>query len=184
MVVYVVVIERLLDHFHAKPHQFGNHLSVDARVPALVGIDNQTRIVHAKPHCDSHELYKAILDDRAQGVFNGKIYVAKDAQKTDAKQSNHALLLTRKAQMKSKPELEIYADDVKCSHGTTVGELDSDMIFYLRSRGIEKDAATSLLTYAFASEFVELVEVEALRADLQEFLFSRLPGGEIVRQAV
>ena len=99
-------------------------------------IDNHTFIDHAVPHCASHELYKGILDGQARGVFNGKIYVRQDAQKTDAKQTNKTLLLSEDATINTKPQLEIYADDVKCTHGATVGQLDDEAIFYLRSRGI------------------------------------------------
>lgn len=145
-------------------------------------IDNQTRIVHAKPHCDSHELYKAILDDRAEGVFNGKIYVEQDAQKTDAKQSNHALLLTREAQINSKPELEIYADDVKCTHGATIGRLDREALFYLRSRGISRNDAENLLTLAFASDVVERISVEPIREQVEKLLYAKLPQAKEIRE--
>ena len=145
-------------------------------------IDNQTRIVHAKPHCDSHELYKAILDDRAVGVFNGKIYVEQNAQKTDAKQSNHALLLTREAQINSKPELEIYADDVKCTHGATVGRLDREALFYLRSRGISRNDAENLLTLAFASDVVERISVEPIREEVEKLLYAKLPQAKEIRE--
>ena len=138
-------------------------------------VDNQTRIVHAKPHCSSWEVYKNILSDRATGVFNGKIYVAQDAQKTDAKQTNQTLLLSDKALMNSKPELEIYADDVKCTHGATVGQLDKEALFYLKSRGIDRDTAQNLLTYAFASDVVDDIKVKPLRAVIQKMLFSKLP---------
>ena len=103
-------------------------------------IDNLTVIDHAKPHCASHELYKGILDDQAHGVFNGKIFVRQDAQKTDAKQTNKMLLLSDDATINTKPQLEIFADDVKCTHGATVGQLDDEQLFYLRSRGIGLDA--------------------------------------------
>ena len=147
-------------------------------------VGNHMYVEHKKPNTYSHELFKGILDGNAKTVFNGRIYVHREAQKTDAKQSNHNLVLSDRAVAHSNPQLEIFADDVRCTHGSTTGHLEEDAVFYLRSRGIEKDAATSLLTYAFASEFVELVEVEALRKDLQDFLFSRLAGGDIVRQAV
>lgn len=126
-------------------------------------VDNQTRIVHAKPHCESYERYRAILDDESEGVFNGKIYVAKDAQKTDAEQANDALLLSRKATMNSKPELEIYADDVKCTHGATVGDLDETSRFYMRARGIGRQDADVMLTMAFAGEVLEHFACEPIR---------------------
>ena len=147
-------------------------------------VDNHMRVEHAKPHCASHELYKGVLDGKSRSIFNGLIHVHKGAQKTDAKQSNRNLLLSRDAVANSNPQLEIYADDVKCTHGSTVGQLDDDAIFYLRSRGIGKEAARSLLTYAFASDIVERIKVEPVRRDLEEFLFARLPKGEVVRQAV
>ncbi len=147
-------------------------------------VDNHMKVDHAAPHCESHELYKGVLDGRARTVFNGLIHVHPGAQKTDAKQSNRNLLLSEDAIANSNPQLEIYADDVKCTHGSTVGQLDEDAVFYLRSRGIGLEAARSLLTYAFASELVERIPVEPVRRDLEEFLFSRLPGGEVVRQAV
>lgn len=147
-------------------------------------VDNHMKVEHAAPHCESHELYKGVLDGNSRAVFNGLIYVHPGAQKTDAKQSNRNLLLSGDAIANSNPQLEIYADDVKCTHGSTVGQLDEDAIFYLRSRGIGIEAARSLLTYAFASELVERIPVEPVRRALEEFLFSRLPGGEVVRQAV
>jgi Fe-S cluster assembly protein SufD len=147
-------------------------------------IDNHMRVEHAKPHCASHELYKGVLDGAARSVFNGLIHVHPGAQKTDAKQSNRNLLLSANAIANSNPQLEIFADDVKCTHGSTVGQLDEDAIFYLRSRGIGQEAARSLLTYAFASDIVERIKVEPVRRDLEEFLFARLPQGEVVRQAV
>ena len=147
-------------------------------------VDNHMRVEHAKPHCASHELYKGVLDGKSRAVFNGLIYVHKGAQKTDAKQSNRNLLLSRDAIANSNPQLEIFADDVKCTHGSTVGQLDEDAVFYLRSRGIGAEAARSLLTYAFASDIVERIKVEPVRRDLEEFLFARLPMGEVVRQAV
>jgi Fe-S cluster assembly protein SufD len=147
-------------------------------------IANHMRVEHAKPHCASHELYKGVLDGSSRAVFNGLIHVHPGAQKTDAKQSNRNLLLSAHAVANSNPQLEIFADDVKCTHGSTVGQLDEDAIFYLRSRGIGQEAARSLLTYAFASDVVERIKVDPVRKDLEELLFSRLPQGEVVRQAV
>ncbi|MEM7048656.1 MAG: Fe-S cluster assembly protein SufD [Acidobacteriota bacterium] len=147
-------------------------------------VDNHMRMDHAKPNCNSYELYKGILDGRSRAVFNGLIYVHQDAQKTDAKQSNRNLLLSEGAIANSQPQLEIFADDVRCTHGSTVGQLDEEAVFYLRSRGIGEEAANSLLTYAFASDIVSRIKVEPVRRDLEEFLFTRLPRGEVVRQAV
>ncbi|MEM7480420.1 MAG: Fe-S cluster assembly protein SufD [Acidobacteriota bacterium] len=147
-------------------------------------VDNHMRMDHAKPHCNSYELYKGILDGRSRAVFNGRIYVHPNAQKTDAKQSNRNLLLSEGAIANSQPQLEIFADDVRCTHGSTVGQLDEEAVFYLRSRGIGAEAASSLLTYAFASDIVQRIKVPDVRRDLEEFLFTRLPRGEVVRQAV
>ncbi len=147
-------------------------------------VDNHMRVDHVAAHCDSHELFKGILEGRSRAVFNGRIYVHPGAQKTDAKQTNRNLLLSPDALCNSNPQLEIFADDVKCTHGSTVGQLDDVAIFYLRSRGIGEEAARSLLTYAFAADIVERIRVGPVRRELEEFLFRRLPKGDIVRQAV
>jgi len=147
-------------------------------------VDNHTRLEHAKPHCDSRELFKGILDDHSTGVFHGRIVVHPGAQKTDSKQTNNNLLLSNDALINTKPQLEIYADDVKCTHGATIGQLDENALFYLRSRGIEESTARSLLVYAFASEIVNRVTVEKLRNELDDYLFAWLPGGELIREAV
>ncbi len=139
-------------------------------------VDNQTRIVHAKPHCNSWEMYKHILRDECSAAFNGKIFVAEDAQKTDAKQTNQTLLLSPDAVMNSKPELEIYADDVRCTHGATIGELEREPLFYLRTRGIDTATAQSLLTYAFACEVLNGIRIAPVRTALQSSLFAQLPG--------
>jgi Fe-S cluster assembly protein SufD len=135
-------------------------------------IDNHTTIDHAKAHCASHELYKGILDGKAKGVFNGKIFVRQDAQKTDAKQTNKTLLLSDEATINTKPQLEIFADDVKCTHGATVGQLASEAIFYLRSRGIGLEQARAVLTYAFANDILQHIAVEPLRRDLEAFFLA------------
>jgi len=142
-------------------------------------IDNHTTIDHAKPNCTSFELYKAILDGHSRGVFNGKIFVRKDAQKTDAKQTNKTLLLSDDAVMDTKPQLEIFADDVKCTHGATIGQLDDQQVFYLRSRGIELDAARDLLTFAFAGDVIERVHVTPLHDRLDAMLHHRLRQGRV-----
>lgn len=149
-------------------------------------IDNHTRIDHAKPHCASHELYKGILDGRSHGVFNGKIYVHPDAQKTDAKQTNKTLLLSPDATIDTKPQLEIFADDVKCTHGATIGQLAEEAIFYLRSRGIGREEARALLTYAFANDVLCRVKVPAVRERLERLLLSaqNLPEEEIKEAAL
>jgi len=137
-------------------------------------IDNFTFLDHAKPHCNSHELYRGILDNNAKGVFSGKIMVRPDAQKTDAKQSNNCILLSDNAKIDSKPQLEIYADDVRCTHGATVGQLDEDALFYLRSRGIGKERARNLLIYAFAEEIIEGIREESVRSVVEQMLERRM----------
>ncbi|HLO99420.1 MAG TPA: Fe-S cluster assembly protein SufD [Fimbriimonas sp.] len=137
-------------------------------------IDNHTRIDHALPNCQSFEIYKSILKDKAEGVFNGKIFVYEDAQKTDAKQTNQAMLLSPTATMNTKPQLEIFADDVKCTHGATIGQLREDALFYLRARGVEKSKAEGLLVFAFAGEVVEKVTNDEAREALVEALFAKL----------
>lgn len=136
-------------------------------------IDNHTVIDHAKPNCNSYELYKGLLDDKSRGVFNGKIFVRPDAQKTDAKQTNQCLLLSDDATIDTKPQLEIFADDVKCTHGATVGQLEEASLFYLRSRGVDREQARSLLIYAFANDIIQRIQVEPIRAQLQDVLLTR-----------
>tara|TARA_B100000315_G_scaffold227450_1_gene235354 strand:- start:5830 stop:7182 length:1353 start_codon:yes stop_codon:yes gene_type:complete len=138
-------------------------------------IDNHTTIDHASPHCDSHELYKGILDGDGRAVFNGKIIVRLDAQKTDAKQSNKALLLSERAQVNTKPQLEILADDVKCTHGATVGQLDNDALFYLRARGLGLEHARRMLIDAFATDVLDRLGYAPLRTQLDRALLERLP---------
>lgn len=144
-------------------------------------VDNHTTIDHAKPRCVSHELYKSVLDGNARGVFNGKIYVRPDAQQTDARQTNKTLLLSDEAIVNTKPQLEIFADDVKCTHGATVGQLDDEQIFYLRSRGIDLQAARDILTFAFASDVAGRVHIAPLREQLDALLRARLREGRIVK---
>ncbi len=137
-------------------------------------IDNHTILDHAKPHGASHEMYKGILDGRATAVFNGRIIVRKDAQKTDSKQTNKNLVLSDNAVINTKPELQIHADDVRCTHGATIGQLDSEALFYLQSRGIPKSEARSLLTYAFAQDILDRIKVQSLRESLERLLFEKL----------
>jgi Fe-S cluster assembly protein SufD len=141
-------------------------------------LDVQTRIEHAQPNCYSRELYKGILDGASHGVFNGKVYVDPIAQKTDGKQTNNVLLLSERAQVDTKPQLEIFADDVKCTHGATVGRIDQTALFYMKSRGINNDLARRLLTYAFAAEVLETIDVERVRQDLEEATLQRFTGIE------
>jgi len=137
-------------------------------------IDNHTIIDHAKPHCGSHEVYKGILGGTSRAIFNGKIIVRQDAQKTDAKQTNRALLLTDGATINTKPQLEIFADDVKCTHGAAIGQLDDDAIFYLRARGLTYAEARDMLIHAFAGQILDRVQVQPLRAALEAELFEQL----------
>jgi Fe-S cluster assembly protein SufD len=137
-------------------------------------VDNHTSIEHAKPNCTSRELYKGILDDASSSVFNGKIVVQKDAQKTNAKQTNKNLLLSKHASINTTPQLEIRADDVKCTHGATIGQLNDEELFYLRSRGIDKDAARTLLTYAFATELLSAFRLKPIQCKIDLVLLSRL----------
>jgi len=137
-------------------------------------VDTHTTIDHAKPHCPSHEVYKGILAGKSRAVFNGKIIVRQDAQKTDAKQTNKALLLTDDAQINTKPQLEIFADDVKCTHGAAIGQLDEEAIFYLRTRGMTYAEARDMLIHAFAGQVLEGVQIEPLRESLEAELFDQL----------
>jgi Fe-S cluster assembly protein SufD len=137
-------------------------------------IDNHTAIDHAKAHCESHELYKGILDEKARGVFNGKIYVRPDAQKTNAIQANNCILLSDTATIDTKPQLEIFADDVKCTHGATIGQLDEDAYFYMRSRGINKTMARNLLIHAFASEVLDKINIDPIRESIADLFIDKL----------
>ena len=140
-------------------------------------VDHHTTIDHRKPHGTSRELYKGILDGRSTGVFNGKVYVRPDAQKSDARQMNQNLLLSANAEIDTKPELQIFADDVKCAHGATIGRLDENALFYLRARRIDRSAARDLLVFAFANEIVARVPIVAVRERLERTLASRLHAG-------
>jgi Fe-S cluster assembly protein SufD len=139
-------------------------------------VDHQTRIEHIAPHCTSHEVYKGILTGRSHGVFNGQVYVYPEAQKTDGKQENNNLLLSDHARIDTKPQLEIFADDVKCTHGATIGRLDDVALFYLKSRGIPAPRARTLLTYAFAASVLETVALVALRERLERDVLLRFGG--------
>lgn len=144
---------------------------------ALTGnqhVDNHTLLDHAKPHCESHELYKGVYGDASQGVFSGTIIVREDAQKTNAIQSNRSLLLTNEASVNTKPQLKIWADDVKCTHGATIGQLDDDALFYIRARGVREADAKKMLIHAFASEVIKEVSVPQLRDYLEGMLEAKL----------
>ncbi|HET7457479.1 MAG TPA: Fe-S cluster assembly protein SufD [Gemmatimonadaceae bacterium] len=136
-------------------------------------VDHQTRIEHAQPNCFSREVYKGILDGSSRGVFNGKVYVHPIAQKTDGKQSNNNLLLSERAHVDTKPQLEIFADDVKCTHGATVGRLDETALFYMKSRGVNRELARRLLTYAFAADVLETIELAEVRDELESLTLAR-----------
>ena len=137
-------------------------------------VDHYTLVNHAQPNCESHQDYKGIYADKSVGVFNGKIYVDQIAQKTNAFQQNNNILLDDKATINTKPQLEIFADDVKCSHGCTIGQLDEDALFYLRSRGIPKKEAKGLLTYAFANNVLESVAIPALKTRINKLIANKL----------
>lgn len=140
-------------------------------------IDNHTEVNHAVPNCTSDEYYKTVLDDKSRSIFRGRIIVAQDAQLTNADQQNNNLLLSRHAEADSKPQLEIYADDVKCSHGCTVGQLDETSLFYLKSRGINLESARGLLTFAFANEVINRIQVESVKAELTQIIAGELLSG-------
>lgn len=158
----------------------GEHCSSDIYGLYLVDknqhVDNQVQVDHAKSNSSSSELFKGIIDDHARAVFNGHIHVHRDAQKTNAYQSNKNILLTDKATVNTKPFLEIYADDVKCSHGATVGQLDPYALFYIRSRGLSNDNARLLLMYAFAAEVINKIQIDALRLRIDDLVKKRLRG--------
>jgi Fe-S cluster assembly protein SufD len=147
-------------------------------------VDNHTTVGHRSPRTTSQQCYKGILNGRARAVFNGKVMVHPDAQKTDAQQENHNLLLSVHAEIDTKPELEIYADDVKCSHGTTVGFLDANSLFYLRSRGLAEEVARGLLTFAFAEDVVTRMKLQPLRNRIERAVIELLPQGEMIEEFV
>jgi Fe-S cluster assembly protein SufD len=150
---------------------YGLYITRDDQV-----VDNHTAIFHDQPNCRSWEVYKGVLDGRSRAVFNGKVFVKPEAQKTDAKQTNRNLLLSDGAKVDTKPQLEIFADDVKCTHGATVGRLDDVALFYARSRGVPHAEAERLLTYAFAAEVIDEVALEPVRRELDRLVLERLEG--------
>ena len=154
---------------HSESHFYGLYF-----LKGNTHVDNHTVVDNVKPHCESNELYKGVIDDSATAVFNGKIFVQKDAQKTNAYQSNKNLLLSDNASVNTKPQLEIFADDVKCSHGCTVGQLDEEGLFYMRSRGISEKAAKSLLIHAFAVDILEHIKPEKVREYVDQLIAERL----------
>lgn len=162
-------INSTLDDENIETHYYGLYLANGNQL-----VDNHTFVDHAKPNCMSNELYKGILDNNARGVFNGKIIVRKDAQKTNAYQQNKTVLLSNGAKVNTKPQLEIFADDVKCTHGATVGHLDDTAYYYIRTRGIPSELAKSMLIRAFANDVVEVIKITPLREQLNHMIFEHL----------
>lgn len=158
-----------LDGEHCESHMNGLYL-----IDGEQHVDNHTKVDHTKPNSFSNELYKGVMDGKSNGVFNGKIFVRPGAQKTNAYQSNANILISDEASMNTKPQLEIWADDVKCSHGATTGQLDNEQLFYLRSRGLSKESAQAMLLYAFAREVVDKVEIAELREYLDQKITQNL----------
>lgn len=151
-------------------------------VGGLQHVDNHTRIDHLQPNGTSHEYYRGVLDGRSRAVFNGKVIVHPGAQKTNASQANHNLLLSRDAEIDTKPQLEIHADDVQCTHGATIGQIDDEQLFYLRSRGVEEAMARGLLIHAFAHDVIERIRVASLRSRIEQILLTRLPQGDRIKE--
>jgi len=160
-----------MDDEHCESHVYGLYLSDKNQ-----HVDNHSFIDHAKPNCQSFELFKGVMDDSASAAFTGRVLVRPDAQQTNAYQSNNNLLLTENAKINSKPQLEIYADDVKCSHGATVGQLDDEAMFYLRARGINENEGRILLMFAFAYEVIEKIRVEPLKENIRSLVEKRFRG--------
>lgn len=158
-------------------HQ-GEHIDSTLKGITIIGdkqhVDHYTLVQHATPNCESHQNYKTILNDSSTGVFNGKIYVEKEAQKTNAFQQNNNILLSDKATVNAKPQLEIFADDVKCSHGCTIGQLDENAMFYMQQRGIGKKEAKALLMYAFTSEVTNSVKIPELKGKIARIIADKL----------
>jgi Fe-S cluster assembly protein SufD len=160
-----------LDGENVESHLYGLYLAGGHQL-----VDNHTIVDHRKPHCNSNELYKGVMKDDAAGVFNGKIFVRKDAQKTNAFQQNNNMLLGKKAVIDSKPQLEIFADDVKCSHGSTMGQFNQDALFYLKSRGIGEEKARALLIHAFAFDVTEKIPIPEVQSHINALIEEGLKG--------
>jgi len=160
-----------------------NHEGAECAVDGLYMVegsqhtDTHSLIDHRQPHCTSRQLYKGILDGKSRAVFNGKVFVRHGAQQTDAQQTNKNLLLSPDAQIDTKPQLEIYADDVKCTHGAAIGQLEEDELFYLESRGINPALAKNMLTYGFAEEVIERISIESIKRELDSVVLNRLSQG-------
>jgi len=161
-----------LDGSNIESHLYGLYLSGGHQL-----VDNHTIVDHKKPHCQSNELYKGVMQDEAVGIFNGKIFVRKDAQKTNAFQKNNNLMLSKKAIVDSKPQLEIFADDVKCSHGSTIGQFNDEALFYLKSRGIGDDKARALLVHAFAFDVTEKFPIPQVKSYINQLIEAGLKVG-------
>lgn len=159
-------------------YQQGEHVESTLKGITIIGdkqlVDHYTLVRHIEPNCESHQNYKGIFDGNATGVFNGKIFVEKEAQKTDAFQQNNNILISEKATINAKPQLEIFADDVKCSHGCTIGQLDESAMFYLQSRGIPKKEAKALLMYAFSNEVIDSIRIPELKQRITKLIASKL----------
>jgi Fe-S cluster assembly protein SufD len=164
----------------------GGHVDLNGLYYTQTGqhVDNHTRIDHLAPHTSSNEDYRGVLDGRSRAVFNGKVVVHPDAQRIEAHQSNKNLLLSERCEIDTKPELEIYADDVKCSHGATIGQLDADALFYLLARGIDRETARGLLTFAFAGDVTARFGVPGLRERVESLLLGRLPDADRLKEFV
>lgn len=160
------------NEFNAKFNDEGGECTLNGlyMIDGTQLFDAHTLMDHAKPHCNSHEHYKGILDDKSRGVFNGKIIVRQDAQKTNAFQENNSILLSNEALVNTKPQLEIFADDVKCSHGATIGQMDDDAKFYLKSRGIGEEASKGILLHAFASDVITSIKIESVRNYIEKII--------------
>lgn len=163
-------LQARLEEDHTETHLYGLYLAADQQL-----VDNHTLVDHQKPSCFSNELYKGVLLEQSTGVFNGKVYVHQDAQKTNAFQQNNNLVIGKKATIDSKPELEIYADDVKCSHGSTVGQFSEEALFYLRARGIGEAAARALLINAFAFDVTEKIKHAAVETHINRLIGQHIP---------
>lgn len=163
-------LQARLEEDHTETHLYGLYLAAGHQL-----VDNHTLVDHQKPHCFSNELYKGVLLEQATGVFNGKVFVHQDAQKTNAFQQNNNLVISKRATIDSKPELEIYADDVKCSHGSTVGQFSEEALFYLRARGIGEDTAKALLINAFAFDVTEKIKIPEVETHVNELISHHIP---------
>lgn len=159
-------------------YHFGERIDSILKGITIIGdkqhVDHSTLVYHAKPNCESHQNYKCIVNDNATGVFNGKIFVDKEAQKTDAFQQNNNIILSEKATINAKPQLEIFADDVKCSHGCTIGQLDDTAMFYMQQRGIPKKEAKALLLFAFSNEVIESIKIPELKQRISKIIANKL----------